>query len=115
MWARICEILIGIWLIGSHWIFHDDQGIGAGILIIFFALCSYIEKLNKMHLLQVVPAGWLLTIAYTYPTPWLPFSLQNYILSALTLLMFALIPSNASDHPRPWKKFLAKKEHSKEE
>jgi hypothetical protein len=55
-----------------------------------------------------VPAAWLLYISFTYPTPWLPFGLQNHILSALLLLTFAIIPSRSSDHPRPWRKFLEK-------
>jgi hypothetical protein len=28
--------------------------------------------------------------------------------------MLAIIPSHASDHPRPWKKFLREKRYSKE-
>jgi hypothetical protein len=108
MWARISEIILGVWLILSRFIFssQDWDGILAGLFIIFFASLSYIDKLNKMHLFQVLPAAWLLYVGYSYPTPWLPFYMQNYILTALTLLMFAIIPSNASDHPRPWKRFL---------
>ncbi len=110
MWARISELIIGVWLILSHFIFrtNDWEDIAAAVLILLFASLSFIEKLNKMHLMQVLPAGWLLYIGYTYPTYILPFSIQNYILSALTILMFAIIPSHASDHPRPWKKFLSK-------
>jgi len=112
MWARICEMILGLWLIVSYFIFptgslHD---LCAAILILLFAALSYIPSLNKIHLLQVLPAAYLLSLGYSYPTPILPFGLQNYILIALTLLMFALIPSNASDHPRPWKKFLKERQ-----
>lgn len=111
MWARISEIVLGIWLIASYFLFatgswHD---LSNAFLIILFASLSYKEKLNKMHLLQVLPASWLLLLSYTYPTHLLPFGYQNYILVGLTLLMFAVIPSNASDHPRPWKEFLKKR------
>lgn len=111
MWARISEIVLGVWLIGSHFIFamSDWRGAFAGLLTIIFAALSYVESLNKVHLLQVLPAGLLLYVGYTYPTPFLPFSLQNYILTALSILMFAVIPSHASDHPRPWKDFLRKR------
>lgn len=112
MWARISEICLAIWLFISRWIFSYGT-LSLGIedflipaMILLFAALSYIEKLNKMHLLQVIPALWLLWISYTYPTPWLPFGLQNHILTALFVLMLAIIPSHASDHPRPWKKFL---------
>jgi hypothetical protein len=108
MWARVFEIILGIWLSISHFIF-SIKGVNdfiATFFIFIFAILSYSDRLNKMHLLQVIPAGWLLYTAYTYPTPFLPFGIQNHILVALTLLMFAVIPSKASDPPRPWKRFL---------
>ncbi len=113
MWARITEIILGLWLIASHFLFQTDllADIFSGLMIILFASLSFFDKLNKMHLLQIVPASWLFYLGYAYPTPWLPFYMQNLILIALCLLMFAIIPSNASDHPRPWKKFF--KERSK--
>lgn len=118
MWARISEIILGIWLIISHFIFSipDGKDFLAAFCILLFASLSYVDKLNKMHLLQILPAGWLLYMSYTYPTPWLPFGIQNHILIALSLFMFAVIPSNASEHPRPWKRFLNPNDeyHSKE-
>lgn len=111
MWARIAEFIIAIWLIVSRFILpygelkFDFADFGIPFLIIFFAALSYFGWLNKMHLLQVIPALWLLEISFTYPTPWLPFGLQNHILVALTLLTFAIIPSRASEPPRPWKRF----------
>lgn len=108
MWARNCELILGVWLILSRFVFlsQDWDGLVTGFFVILFAALSYHDKLNKMHLFQALPAAWLLYVGYTYPTPWLPFYLQNYILVALSILMFAIIPSNASDHPRPWKRFL---------
>ncbi len=108
MWARISEIILGLWLLTSHFIFSTNTwvDIGSALLILLFAGLSYIDRLNKIHLSQVLPAGLLLYAAYIYPTPWLPIFMQNYIIIALCLLMFCIIPSNASDHPRPWKKFL---------
>lgn len=108
MWARISEIILGVWLFASHFIFSTRLAADfvCSFLILLFALLSYIDRLNKMHLLQVIPAGWLLYLSYTYSTPWLPFFMQNYILIALCLLMFCLVPSRAFDHPRPWRKFL---------
>lgn len=108
MWARVCEIVLGIWLIAGHFIFSTSlsEDLAVAFLIFVFSLLSFIGKLNKMHLLQIVPASWLFYLAFSYPTPWLPFYLQNYILIALCLLVFAIIPSRASEPPRPWKKFL---------
>lgn len=115
MWARISEIVLGIWLLLTPVIFkvEDWAGVYIGPIVILLALMCFYEKINKMHLLQVLPAFWLLYLGYTYPTSTLPFYLQNYILVALTILMFAVIPSNASDHPRPWKRFLERTEDPK--
>jgi hypothetical protein len=108
MWARVAEILLSFWLVIGHFLFRAETNADLIIafLVFLFAVLSYKETLNKMHLLQVIPAFWLLWISFSYPTPFLPFGLQNHILVALTLLMFAVIPSHASEHPRPWKKFL---------
>lgn len=119
MWARYCEIGLGIWLGVSHFVFFTEtyHDLITACLIVLFAALSFAKNLNKMHLLQILPIGWLLYTSYTYPTPFLPFGLQNHILVALTLSMFAIIPSNASEHPRPWKRFLKDlddEHHSKE-
>ncbi len=108
VWARLSEIFIGIALLLSRQLFSATDWIGvlSGAITILFALLSYRESLNKMHLLQVLPIGLLFYTGYTYPTFQLPLFLQLYILIALLLLMFAIIPSHASEPPRPWKKFL---------
>lgn len=111
MWGRISEIILAFWLFISYFIFEYQsiQALICGVLMLLFALLSYAPRLNKMHLFQVVPAGWLLFMGYSYPTPWLPMGLQNYVVVGVLLLMFTIIPSNASDHPRPWKRFLEEK------
>jgi len=111
MWARIAELLFAVWLIVSRLIFsYDDIPFWpdclAAMAIVLFSLLSFIDRLNKMHLLQILPAAWLLYVSYTYPTPWLPSGLQNHIILGLLLLLFAIIPSRASEPPRPWKKEL---------
>lgn len=119
MWARISEIVLGLWLIFSYFLFSYASWAGpvSGCAMIFFALLSYKDTLNKMHLFQTLPAGLLLYQAYFYPTHLLPMGLQNYIVTALLLLMFTIVPSHASDHPNPWKEFLDRQDersHSKE-
>lgn len=115
VWPRIAEIILGIWLLISQFILSYGTYTLTWIdflmpfLIFLFAALSYIQKLNKIHLLHILPAAWLFTIAYSYPIPWLPLGLQNYILLAITLLTFAILPSHASDHPRAWQAFLKEK------
>ncbi len=105
MWARIGEIILGIWLILSFFIFddrHPSSFIAAG-LIFLFALLSYSKHLSKMHLCHIIPIGLLFYVSYSYPTPWLPMGLQNYIVTALLLLIFTIVPSHASDSPESWR------------
>jgi hypothetical protein len=113
MWARICEILLGIWLIVSHALFRAPVGLNfaLAILIVLFALLSYIPSINKLHLLQVLPAAILLAKSYMDPSADLPLFMQNDILVGLSLLLFAVIPSHASDHPRSWKRYFEKGDH----
>ena len=109
MWARISEMILGVWIAVSHWIFAYDTGLsnfGIAGLIWILAGVSFFPKWNKMHLLQLVPIGWMLYEGFIYPTPILPFALQNYVVTAFLLLMFAPLPSWAADHPIPWQKFL---------
>ena len=112
MWARISEIILAVWLFISYFVFEYQSAtaiICAGLILIFASL-SYIDKLNKMHLFQAVPGSWLIYEGFAYPTPWLPMGLQNYVVVAVLLLMYTIIPSNASENPRPWKRFLKKLE-----
>lgn len=114
MWARICEIFLGVWLIASHALFHVSIGINfaLAILIVIFAALSYIPSINKLHLLQVFPAAILLIRSYAFPSTDLPLFMQNDILVGLCLLLFAVIPSHASDHPRSWKRYFQKNNDS---
>lgn len=106
MWARTIELLIALWMLISYFFYsYAGNHLVITALIVIFAGLSFLEKLNKMHLLNVIPAFWLLAIAYTYPTPLLPFSYQSYILAALFLLLFAIIPSRASEPPLAWQRF----------
>ena len=115
VWPRIAEIILGIWLLISRFLLpyvtYTFNGIDwvVPFLIFLFAGLSFIAKLNKIHLLHVIPASWLFYIAYSYPTPWLPLGLQSDILVAITLVTFAILPSHASDHPRAWQAFLREK------
>lgn len=116
MWARITEILLGIWMLISRFFFSYENlpitplsDLIVGICLIIPASLSFIPRLNKLHLLEFFPLIWLFYVPFSYPTPFLPFALQNYVVVALLIFMFVIIPSRASDHPRPWEKFLKEK------
>jgi len=116
MWPRIVEILIAAWLLVAHFVLHYDgwaDFFAAGMIVLLASLSLW-ERLSKIHLLEIVPISLLLYVSYTYPNYQLPFSLQNFIVTVLTLLFFFIIPSDATQPPKAWRVFL-KKFDSKEE
>lgn len=108
MWPRIFELLIAFWLILSHFLLRYD-GIAdftAAVLVAFFALLALFERFAKAHLLQIIPIGILFYVSYSYPSYELPFALQNFIVTALTLLFFFILPTDACSPPKQWREFL---------
>lgn len=113
MWGRWCEILCGVWLIASPWVFRPENQIDAtmandvasGAVIILLALLSWVPSLRQAHLANIAVALWLMGFGYfgaEYPAP---LALQNDILTGLLLLMFALIPNRADIPPITWTDF----------
>ena len=55
-----------------------------------------------MHVAELAVAGWLLGFGYLASALALP-SLQNDILVAYVLMMFAIIPCDANRPPQGWR------------
>jgi hypothetical protein len=113
MWARVIEILMAAWLAASPLIFRHspdarllwvtDLSCALGVAI--FSILSFRPELSKLHLLNLAAACWLLGVgAFAAPSP-PPPALQNEVMIGLLLLMFAIVPSHASDPPRSWLEF----------
>jgi hypothetical protein len=110
MWARVVEFMLGCWLAISPFIFRhpaDDLRLWAtdwiaASLVILFALLSYWPPLKHIHLATAVVALALVAIgrfsSWEHPPP----GAQNQIVIGLLLLMFALVPSHASQPPETW-------------
>jgi hypothetical protein len=110
MWARVVEFMLGCWLAISPFVFaHPPESASlwatdwiAACLVIAFALVSYWPPLRRMHLATIAVACALVAIGrLSQPAP-LPPALQNEIVVGLLLLMFALVPSHASQPPVAW-------------
>jgi hypothetical protein len=115
MWARVIEVMLGCWLAVSPYIFRhsaDDMRLWLNDLfsataVIVLALASFWSPLRFAHVANIAMALWLIAFGFwvsPYPTP--P-ALQNDIVVGLLLLMFAIVPNEASRPPRPWRDFLA--------
>jgi len=113
MWPRVVELMLGLWLVISPFVFRHaadaralwTNDLTCGFAIVILALLSFWKPLRYAHLAISAVALWLMTVGYLagHPTP--PAS-QNHILLALVLLMFAIIPNDANLPPEPWRKVL---------
>lgn len=117
MWPRVVELLIAAWLATSPWIIPSPAGSANSVrlnalicagLIALFALLSFRPAWEKAHLLSLAIALWLIGIAFLQPNPPPPAAYQNFVVTGLTLLLFAVLPSQCADPPREWREFWRK-------
>jgi hypothetical protein len=117
MWARVIEVMLGCWLAMSPFIFRHSaedkilwfNDFFASTVVIVLALVSFWSSLRFAHVANLVAALWLIAfgfLASPYPAP--P-ALQNDIVVGMLLLMFAIIPNEATRPPRPWRDFFDRK------
>ena len=110
MWSRVVEVMLGLWLVISPFIFQHPPSktawwandIIAGTLVVLFALFSYWNPTRLAHSLTLLVALWLMGFAYYEGFGEAPAAMQNNLVIGLTLLMFAVIPNQASQPPRSW-------------
>lgn len=111
MWPRVVEVMLGLWLAASPFVFRHDSGATAywsndllcALLVVVFGLLSFAERFRLAHLATIGVGLWLIGFGYLaspYPAP---VALQNNVVLGLLLVMFAIIPNEASLPPRPWR------------
>ncbi|WP_417738167.1 hypothetical protein [Rosistilla oblonga] len=110
MWGRVVEIMTAAWMVFSPFIFAGDHSETllilnslTALLIASLAALSYWPPTRYAHLgILIVATGMLIWGRFAeLPPP--PFQ-QNYIVVGLFLMMIAIIPNEASDPPRVWRK-----------
>ena len=107
MWARIVEIILGIWLLSSVGIFANADAvidIACGIAVVALAALSLSKRFNRAHLIILPIAAWLIIWGYIsgYPAP--PHA-QSQIIVGILLGMFAIIPTRSGEIPDSWQRF----------
>jgi hypothetical protein len=112
MWPRVCEALLGAWLLASPWFLGHSSNwamrtadVSAGSLIVLFALASFSNALRRAHLVTVLVAALL--IVFSYVAAPMPGSagVQNDILVGLVLMMIAIVPGEANRPPLAWRRY----------
>lgn len=117
MWARHCEVFLGLWLAISWLIFSYPSNLDSlmyfdwiiCLLICIFSLSCYSDRFKYMHLMNILIGSILIGFVFTFADdPYLP-PYQNYAVVGLLLLMFAIIPTNSSLPPKAWQNFFTEK------
>ena len=112
MWARLIEILLGLWLMASPFVFRSGGSLTndvlCGLSVVILGFLSFWNRTAQAHYLSLLVAGWLIGFGYLagYPAP---VSAQNHIIAGLLLGMFAIIPNDVNELPAAWRRFYADK------
>jgi hypothetical protein len=108
--------MLGFWLMASPFIFrYAEKGerspaneLLCGLAVVVLGLLSFWNRTQRMHLLILLVAAWLILSGYLsgYPSP--PAA-QNQIVVGLVLGMFAIIPNRANEMPDAWRQYYDKR------
>jgi hypothetical protein len=111
MWPRVIEGMLGCWLLVTPFVFRgttaiDDYTTSAlvsGAIVIVMALLSFWEPTRLARFVTLGVSLWLALHGYFAAERPGPPAAQNEIMIGLTLLLFAIIPNEASQPPRVWR------------
>jgi hypothetical protein len=113
MWGRVTEVMLGLWLTLSPFIFRHyptnqplwRNDLVCGAVVVLLALLSFWPRLRYAHLLNLAVAGWLIGFGYVYGGYPASPGAQNNIFVGLILLLLAIIPNQASQPPLSWRRY----------
>ena len=113
MWARVVEVMLGCWLAVSPFVFRhgaDDRllwfsDLLSAFVVVVLALVSFWPPLRFAHLAIAAVGLWLIALGFLAPYPTAP-AFQNDIVVGLLLLIFAIVPNEANQPPKPWVRHL---------
>jgi hypothetical protein len=109
MWARVVETMLACWLAISPLIFRGAAAtatlwmidLATAALVALFALASFWPPTRHAHLAIIAVASALITAGMLSSYPPEPTD-QNHILVGLLLLLFAIVPNEATHPPKAW-------------
>lgn len=120
MWARTVEIMLGVWLAISPYIFVVPSHVllvRSLHLLVAAAICtvafmSFSRRWWLLHFINFFIGALLISVTYVWSfysgiddqMPWYPLS-QNWIVTGLLLSMFGIIPDSCDEPPKEWEEF----------
>jgi hypothetical protein len=113
MWGRVVEIMLGLWLAISPFLFgHYPSNrplwlsdLVCGAAVVLLASLSFWQPLRYAHVAILAVACWLMGFAYFHGGYPAAPGYQNEIILGLTLLLIAIIPNDASQPPPAWRDY----------
>jgi len=110
-WPRYCEIVLALWLLVAPWILNYGDSavfrivnVTAAISVLLVDILSVTLRKRYAYLTVLGIAFGLLAHAY-FAAPPQAAGTQNNIIVALMLLMFAILPTEATLPPLSWREF----------
>ena len=115
MWPRISELLFGLWLAASPFIFETSEpmsftslnSVVCGVIVIAASCLSFLESTRHARVATAVVGLWLLGAAYATASRPAEPELQSQFTVGLLLVLFVISPNEANRPPRPWRKFVS--------
>ncbi len=112
MWPRAIEAMLGLWLLVSPFVFGHvgdttllvvDLAFGLGVFCV--SCLAFWGPAHRAHLVTLAAGLALAAVGYFGHGHPSPPGYQNLILVGLTLALFAIIPSEATQPPRSWRQY----------
>lgn len=112
MWPRVVELMLGIWLAISPFVFRGTPEVReyavndaiTGSLVVVVSLSCFWRPMRRAHLATLALGVWLAAFGYFSAERPGPPAAQNDIVVGLLLLVFAILPSEATLPPVPWRR-----------
>ena len=107
MWPRVCEVILATWLLFSPSVLIDEPSVtrvarGAAVVMFAFSALSFVKRFRRAYLGTLAVA--LATACYPFLQPPPPSPLmQNLLITALVIALFAIVPPDAMRPPRGWR------------
>ncbi len=114
MWARSCELMLGLWLIVSPFVFRHPAGdlthwaidLSCGSAVVVIASFAFWPRTGRAHVAHFLVAAFLFGHGWlNAPSP----TSSNHIMVALLLALLAVIPSDVLTPPVKWRRFEAER------